>query len=66
MLNKPEMAEDGEKLINLVLKHMRHFNSSFVRYPLNVLLWIAEKKGDKEEYDRIKIELQENSILAGS
>ena len=58
MLNKPEMAENGEKLINLVLKHMRKYNPSFVRYPLNVLLWIAEKKGDKEEYDRIKIELQ--------
>ena len=62
LFNYPEELDAAERIVTIVLKHMSHFNPSFVRYPLNVLLWIAEKKGDKEEYDRIKIELQANSI----
>ena len=62
LFNYPEELDAAERIETIVLKHMRHFNPSFVRYPLNVLLWIAEKKGDKEEYDRIKIELQANCI----
>ena len=58
----PERLEAAENTVTIVLKHMRHFNPSFVRYPLNVLLWIAEKKGDKEEYDRINAELIANFI----
>jgi hypothetical protein len=57
-----EGLEAAERTLTIVLKHMRHFNPSFVRYPLNILLWIAEKKEDKEEYDRINAELIANSI----
>lgn len=60
--NHPEGLDAAERTVTIVLKHMRHFNPSFVRYPLNVLLWIAEKKGDKEEYDRIDLELRANSL----